>query len=246
MNEAAPPLDPFGAGPIAVRFSAPRTGNDDVRHVRQRLRDIADGATGELDLMCPPPTAAFGSRDALLPGYGRACAEVEALGFAPMVRPVGGHLAIYDEAALVVHLTAPHPAARDHITQRFEAFAHVLVDSLTGFGVDARIGPVPGEYCEGKFSVNRAGTAKLVGTGQRLSRGGYAFSAVVSVRESVPVRRALEIGYAALDLDLKPESVGCVADTAPDVTVADMRRELVAAFGRVVSLADASTLRVGS
>lgn len=233
MNE---PDHPFGTAPVTVRFSAPRAGGADVQYVRQRLRDIADGAGGELDLMCPPPTAAFGSRDALLPGYPRACADVDALGFTPMVRPVGGHLAIYDEAALVVHLTAPHPTARDHITQRFEAFARVLVESLTPFGVDARIGPVPGEYCEGAFSVNSAGRAKIVGTGQRLARGGYAFSAVISVRDSARVRRALEAGYGALGLELRPETVGCVADTDPEATVEGVRREFLAALGRVVAL----------
>jgi len=51
--------------------------------------------------------------------------------------------------------------------------------------------------------------------------------------ESGSVRRALEIGYAALGLDLRPQTVGCVADTVPGVTVDDARREIVAALGRV-------------
>ena len=63
------------------------------------------------------------------------------------------------------------------------------------------------EYCEGTFSVNRSGRVKLAGTGQRVTRGGDEFSAVVSVPESGSVRRALEIGYAALDLDVRPETV---------------------------------------
>lgn len=229
-------VNPFGSTPVTVRVSPPRNGHDDVGHVRQRLREIADGAPAELDFMRPPPTAAFGSRDALMPGYPQACSAVAALGFAPMVRPVGGHLAVYDEAALVLHLTAPHASARDFITQRFESFAHILVDALRVFGVDARVGPVPGEYCEGAYSVNRAGTAKLVGTGQRLARGGYAFSAVVSVQESERVRTALEIGYAALGLELRPDTVGCVAETAPGVTVEDVRREIVVAVSRVLTL----------
>jgi octanoyl-[GcvH]:protein N-octanoyltransferase len=227
-------IEAFGAGPVTVRFSDPRSGEADVRYVRERLVAVRDGAPAELDIMCPPPTAAFGARDALLPGYPHACADLEALGFSPMVRPVGGHLAVYDDAALVVHLTAPHPAARDYITARFKAFAGVLVSSLSAFGVDARVGAVPGEYCEGAFSVNRSGCVKLAGTGQRVARGGYAFSAVVSVCESGSVRRALEIGYAALGLDLRPETVGCLADTAPAVTVDDARREIVAALGRVL------------
>jgi octanoyl-[GcvH]:protein N-octanoyltransferase len=229
-------IEAFGAGSVTVRFADPRSGEADVRYVRQRLAAVRDGASAELDVMCPPPTAAFGSSDARLPGYPQACADLEAVGFSAMVRPVGGHLAVYDEAALVVHLTAPHPAALDYITARFKAFAGALVTSLSAFGVDARVGPVPGEYCEGAFSVNRSGCAKLAGTGQRVTRGGYAFSAVVSVCESGRVRQALEIGYAALGLDLRPQTVGCVADTAPGVTVDQARREIVAALGRVLPL----------
>jgi len=227
-------IEAFGPGPVTVRFSDPRSGEADVRYVRERLVAVRDGAPAELDIMCPPPTAAFGARDALLSGYADACTAVEALGFSPMLRPVGGHLAVYDEAALVVHLTAPHRAAGDFITARFKAFASVLVSSLRVFGVDARVGAVPGEYCEGAFSVNRSGRVKLAGTGQRVARGGYAFSAVVSVCDSGSVRRALEIGYAALGLDLRPETVGCVADASPGVTVDDVRREIVAALGRVL------------
>ncbi|MYU21263.1 lipoate--protein ligase family protein [Streptomyces sp. SID8352] len=231
----------FGTAPVTVRLSPPRTGPADVAHARARLASIADADVAELDLMCPPPTAAFSSRDALLPGYARARADLEAHGFAPMVRPVGGHLAVYDQGALVVHLAAPHPVARDHIRERFEIFGAVLADTLRAFGVDARVGPVPGEYCDGAYSVNDAGRAKIVGTGQRITRAGYLLSAVVSVLKPSRVRAALEVGYADLGLDLRPETVGCVADSTPGVTVEEVRNELVATLARTLPIAAPQT-----
>ena len=86
---------------------------------------------------------------------------------------------------------------------------------------------MPGEYCPGEFSVNAAGTTKIVGTAQRLTRHGYLFSAVVLVTDPEPVRAVLVDAYAALGLDWRPASVGCVADHVPDVTVADVEDALL-------------------
>ena len=86
---------------------------------------------------------------------------------------------------------------------------------------------MPGEYCPGEFSVNAAGTTKLVGTAQRLTRHGYLFSAVVLVADPEPVRAVLVDAYAALGFDWRPASVGCVADHVPGVTVADVADALL-------------------
>ena len=95
---------------------------------------------------------------------------------------------------------------------------------------------MPGEYCPGEFSVNAAGTTKLVGTAQRLTRHGYLFSAVVLVTDPDPVREVLVDAYAALGLDWRPASVGAVADHAPGVTRRGRR-------GRPASRACASCYR---
>lgn len=228
---------PFGAQPVAVhRPRERRPGEVDMQVVRDRLAGLADGGRPELTLVRPEPTAAFSRRDALLPGYERARHLLAARGLTPIIRPVGGHLAVYGEGALVVHLWAGHAAPRAHIRERFAILAGAIAAGLRSLGVDARVGPVPGEYCDGEFSVNDAGLAKLVGTGQRIVRTGYLFSAVVMVHSVEGPREALSAAYRELGLPFRPETVGCVADSVPGVTVDGVRERLVDALASVLPL----------
>ncbi len=191
------------------------------------LRELDGSGGGLLRVHRPRPTAAFSRRDTLTPGYAEAAAAAAAHGFAPVVRPAGGRLAAYHRDALVLDLVAPHPDPRAGLRARFAAAGAALVDGLRGLGVDARLGPVPGEYCPGDYSVNAGGRTKLVGTAQRITRHGYLFSAVVLVSDPEPVRAVLAATYPALGLEWDPATVGCVADGAPGVTVADVADALV-------------------
>ncbi len=226
----------FGPQPVAVvRAPGPRAAAVEMELVRVNVAALTNGGGAALDIAQPRPTAAFSRRDALLPGYDEAVETVATRGFAPVVRPVGGHLAAYGEGSLVLHLWAPHPDPRAHIRARFELFGAAMTSALRGLGVDARLGPVPGEYCDGEFSVNASGSAKLIGTGQRITRAGYLFSALVMVHDAAPAREALTSAYAALGLDFAPETVGCVADHAPGVTLDVVREQLVAALADLLS-----------
>lgn len=230
----------FGAHDVAVVRGAPRTADADVALVAAKLAALRVGGRAELNLTQPLSTAAFSRRDSLLPGYASAQDAVLARGFSPVIRPVGGHLAVYDAGALVLHLWAPHPEARVQIRHRFELFGAAVVQGLRRLGVDARLGPVPGEYCDGEFSVNDSGRAKLVGTGQRITRAGFLFSAVVMVQDAGPAREALTAAYASLGLTFDPRTVGCVADRVPGVTSEEVCEELIAALGGVVPLMPAA------
>jgi octanoyl-[GcvH]:protein N-octanoyltransferase len=231
VNEA------FGRRPVRVSsvtggWSAPA----EMELVRERLTRLTPDDDGQLLIFQAPRTAAFSRRDSLLRGYARAEHAVAAHGFAPVIRPVGGHLAVYDEGSLVLHLCAPHPQPRAHIQARFELLGDAIASALRGLGVDARLGPVPGEYCDGKFSVNDSGRAKLAGTGQRIVGGGYLFSAVVMVQSSVAITQTLTEAYGLLGLDFAPESVGAVADTVPGVTLEEIRHRLLDALAEFVPL----------
>ena len=228
---------PFGPQPVAVlRPPGRRHAEADMRLVRERLAGLTDGGRPELTLVEPGPTAAFSRRDALLPGYERARDLLVARGLTPIIRPVGGHLAVYGAGALVLHLWAGHADPRAHIRERFAVLAGAMATGLRSLGVDARVGPVPGEYCDGEFSVNDSGRAKLVGTGQRIVRGGYLFSAVVMVGPVEGAREALTAAYGELDLPFRPETVGCVSDSVPGVSVAGVRERLVGALAAVLPL----------
>jgi octanoyl-[GcvH]:protein N-octanoyltransferase len=226
-------------GPQQVSLALPpgrRTGPEDMKLVRDRVASLARDDDGELVIARAEATAAFSRRDTLLHGYTDAEALVAARGFAPIVRPVGGHLAVYDDGALLLHLSAPHPEARLHIRERFEVMGGALATALQALGVDARVGPVPGEYCDGEFSVNESGRTKLAGTGQRITRTGYLFSAVVMVQDAERVRDVLAPAYRALGLSFQPETVGCVADSVPGVTLEEVRGQLLVALSEALPL----------
>lgn len=202
---------PFGTAPVRVLPPGERLP-DDADEARAFLAEVAASGRGVLALSPGVPTAAFSRRDTLLPGYEAAARAVAAHGYPPVVRPVGGHLALYDAHSLVLHLAAPHPEPRETITARFEQAGDAFASALRGWGVDARVGAVPGEYCAGVSSVNAAGRRKLIGTGQRLIRGAYLFSAVIMLRVVPALREGLTEAYAHLGLDFDPATVGAVTD----------------------------------
>ena len=97
---------------------------------------------------------------------------------------------------------------RTEIRSRFTGFGDLLVDALRAVGADARLGPVPGEYCPGEFSVNDGHGHKLVGTAQRLVRGGWLFGTVIMVTDAEPVRSVLVACLPGARPGLDPGTVG--------------------------------------
>jgi octanoyl-[GcvH]:protein N-octanoyltransferase len=220
--------DAFGAGPVWLACgSGLSTPQQDMDLSRAALADLGRGADGLLRMHRPRPTAAFSRRDSLAPGFPDAAAAAADHGYAAVVRPAGGRLAAYHREAVVVDLVAPHPDPRVGLRERFAEAASALADGLRLLGVDARPGPVPGEYCPGEFSVNARGATKLVGTAQRLTKYGYLFSVVVLVGDPEPVRAVLAATYPLLGLDWDPATVGAVADEVPEVTVAEVANVLI-------------------
>lgn len=232
---------PFGPGPLTVlRRPGVLAGSDDLARV---LGATHPGSASGGPLAGGPvlllgrcgPTAAFSRRDTLSPGHARAVATASRHGFEPLVRPVGGHLVAYDEGALVVHLWAGHADPRAGLRRRFEVVGGAVADALTRVGVpDVRVGPVPGEYCDGAWSVNAGGRVKLAGTGQRLFRRGYLVSAVISVLRCDAARTLLVEAYDDLGLPLDPGTVGAVEETVPGVGLDVVREAVAASLSRAV------------
>lgn len=177
----------------------------------------------------PRPTMAFGRRDERLPGFGRAVAAVVAAGFIAAVRPVGGTFAPMHEGSLVVDefgwsAEAQWPAAR------FDRHAALLAEVFASYGVDARVGEVPGEYCPGAHSVNRDGRVKLSGTAQRVARGAWVVSSVIQVTSVEPLLAVTAQVAAALDRPVRAETIGALSDTVPDVDIDEVAGQIAARF----------------
>jgi len=216
---------------------APLAAADDAARRLALLTEVGEGRSPQLvRLLRPAPTAAFSRRDALLPGFAAAQEAARAHGFAPVVRPVGGRMAPYHPDTLVIDVIGRSDDPRRGMTERFEVVADVLVDVLSGLGLDARAGELPREYCPGQHSVHvmtpglPPGATKVAGTAQRQTRRAYLVSALLVVDGSAELRAVTTDVYAALGLDLDPATVGAVADHAAGVTPQEVAAALVPAL----------------
>ncbi len=193
------------------------------------LRRVARGeAPDSLRLYRPDDALLFSGLDARRPGYARALELARAAGFEPVVRLAGGHAAVFLSSSLAFAWASADPDAPLHIRPRFERLSGWIVAALRRLGLDARIGEVEGEYCPGEFSVNLAGRVKVMGVGQRVIRGGAHVGGVVTIAQTDRLRDVLVPIYEALELELRPETAGGIADLEPGLTAEDVVAALAA------------------
>ncbi len=181
----------------------------------------------------------FGRRDTRRPGFRDAVEMCRAAGFETAVRATGGRAVAYTARSIVVDHVKREPGASALQDHRFVTFGQAFAELLKRHGVDARLGPVPGEYCPGAHSVNARGQAKLVGTAQRVIRDAWLFSSLVVLDDASELRPLLAKVYGALEIPFDEASVGAVADESPRAGV-QLERALID------ELAPAATLRPSS
>ena len=183
------------------------------------------------------PVVVFGRGDTRLPGFRAAVDAARAAGFEPVVRATGGRAVAYTSAALVVDHARHEPGSIGGQDSRFASFGEMFVDLFRGFGVDARLGAVPGEYCPGAHSVNARGVEKLVGTAQRMVPGAWLFSSLVVVGDEDRLRPVLAEVYRCLGQDFDDSSVGSLSREVPDLDVDTVEAAVVDAYaaGRPVA-----------
>ena len=142
---------------------------DDTAIERDPLLDVAlgpallaavaaDGGPDRLRLYRPGPTLAFSGRDCATPGIGAAAAAARApdslrCAGAPVVGPPP-----ITAAPCAWTTSAPTRGGHGRDPRPVHGFGELLVGALRGLGVDARLGPVPGEYCPG-ISASTTATA---------------------------------------------------------------------------------------
>ena len=187
------------------------------------LRRVARGEAPEsLRLYRPDDALLFSSLDARRPGHARALAHARSAGFEPVVRLAGGHAAVFLSSSLAFAWATPDPDAPLHIRPRFERLSGWIAAALRRLGLDARVGEIAGEYCPGEFSVNLGGRFKVMGVGQRVIRGAAHVGGVITIAETDRLREVLVPIYEALELELRPETAGGLADLAPGLTAEDV------------------------
>jgi octanoyl-[GcvH]:protein N-octanoyltransferase len=214
-----------------VRAGFPADPALDVAVGHALLDRAARGEIGPtLRVYRPGATCAFGRLDTLASGFDAAVAAARAHGFQPVLRQPGGHAAAYDAGALCVDHVRPEAEAIPQLQARFEAAGELFASALRAVGIDARVGEIPGEYCPGQWTVSARGAVKLVGTAQRVVRGGSLLGAVVLVRGGARVRAVLEEVNAALGLAWDPATAGAAEDEVAGLTVEAVERAVLDAY----------------
>jgi octanoyl-[GcvH]:protein N-octanoyltransferase len=225
---------PSAAGPSRLALVRhPGSGRSalDVAVAVALLARVSGGeAPSTLRFYRPGPTLAFGRLDALRPGYAAAARAARAHSFEPVLRGPGGQAVAYHGGSVVLDLVVADADPITGVQDRFADLAELLAGALRSLGVDARTGQVPGEFCRGAHSVNAGGRTKLVGTAQRIVRGGFLFAASIVVREPEPVRAVLTDVYEHLGIEWDPATAGAVSDSVPGVAPDAVEAAVAGAF----------------
>ena len=233
---------------LLVRESEPRPPALEVAVAHALVEQVNEGVyDAVVRVYRPAPTVAFGRLDALRPGFAAAVAAARRHGFEPVLRAPGGHAVAYHEGCLGIDelLGEADPIAGMH--DRFASSGDLIARALRSLGVDARVGPVPREFCPGEFTVNARGAVKLVGTAQRVLRHASLRAASVAVSGADRLRSVLVDVYEALELDMDPATVGAVGDEVAGVGVDEVERAVVAAYGSMAEAPlPAATLALAS
>jgi octanoyl-[GcvH]:protein N-octanoyltransferase len=210
-------------------FPDPPEADTPVSHAT--LRRVSEGLEPEtLRLHRPADVVAFGPRDRVAPGFGRAVAAAREHGFASIERLAGGRAAVFHQGTIAFSWAIPDPSAREGIRRRFDEIAGIIVEALRSLGIDARVGEVPGEYCPGEHSINARERTKLVGVGQRIIKDAAHVGGVVVVSGAERIRDVLIPVYQALDLDWDPSTIGSLDNEVPVITWDQAERSIEESF----------------
>jgi octanoyl-[GcvH]:protein N-octanoyltransferase len=237
MTPARPAAEAFGSRPFRLVTGPPLgdPGFPSLAVAHALLPRAGSDGSGYVLVHRPLPAVAFGRLDALRPGFAGSAAAARARGFDSIIREAGGRAAAFHRGSLVVDVVAGDAAPRERVFERFAAVSGVVVEALERLGVPARIEELPGEYCPGRYSV-AAGGLKLGGAAQRIVRSAWHVAVSVVAEDSASLRDVLREVYGCLDYPLDLSTVGAAADVAPAVTVANLEREIVDAWGRRLEL----------
>lgn len=183
-----------------------------------------------LRLSVPGRAVAFGKHDVVSAGFDQAVAATRAAGFQPFVRLAGGRAAVFHEQSVAVSWTMPDKHPIEGIRTRFAAVAGALTNAMVSLGISAEIGPLPGEYCPGDYSIH-VGSVKIAGLGQRLVRSAAHVGGVIVVGNGAAVGDVLVPVYKAMRLDWNPETVGALTDTVAGIDPETVIEAIVAQLG---------------
>lgn len=157
-----------------------------------------------------------------LTGFGAAIEESGKLGFPVLVRNSGGGAVAANEGSISFSLTFPVADMRRGLYERYSEGADLIIAALKRVGIEAEAGEVEGEFCPGEYSVRSGGPGgiKVAGLAQRVTRRAARLEALILVSETAALVPVLTKFYGALDLRFRPQSVGDLPTSVPQVVQA--------------------------
>jgi octanoyl-[GcvH]:protein N-octanoyltransferase len=208
------------------------TAREQIDYSLTLLSQVAERPEGApiLRIYRPQPTVAFSRRESLMVGFTDAVEHAQSHGFSPIIRPTGGRAVAYDPGSLIVDLVTHDGPARKDNGHHFRGVGELFVGTLSELGLDARLGPVDGEYCPGQYSINARGRVKIVGTSQRVSRRARLLSASIPVDDVVAAKNALIACNQALGFDWNPDTFVSLSDEVPGLRLDDVHAALAERF----------------
>ncbi|MCB1246855.1 MAG: lipoate--protein ligase family protein [Acidimicrobiia bacterium] len=195
-----------------IRDELTGDGPLDTATSRAILRAVAADSMGDtFEVGRSHRVVAFGKHDTSSPGFVEAVNVAIAHDFEPTVRIAGGRAAVFHPGTVRFGYThaVTDPATGMH--ERFRWLSSIVVDVLGTFGLHAEVGELPGEYCPGDYSVHLGGR-KVMGVGQRLTRGAAHIGGVVVLDDRTTINEVLVPVYAALGIGMDPDVTGAVSD----------------------------------
>jgi octanoyl-[GcvH]:protein N-octanoyltransferase len=164
-------------------------------------------------------------RDTLRPGFGEAVRAAYGEGYPVLVRGAGGGATAASWGTFGFSIIRPAGDTRRGIGERYDEAATLVLRAFSRLGIrDAEIGEVRDEFCPGDHSI-RAGDfesgMKLVGIAQRVTKRATSVGGIVLVWGEGELARVLSRVYAAMNLPMRPESVGSLRRGGSEAGVED-------------------------
>jgi len=193
-------------------------------------------------------------RDTRRAGFGEAVRGAYEEGYPVLVRGAGGGAIAAHHGTFGFSIVRPAEDARRGINERYDEAAALVLGAFSHLGIEeAEVGEVRDEFCPGDHSI-RAGDfesgMKLVGIAQRVTRRATSVGGIVLVQGERDLAHILSGFYAAMNLPMRPGSVGSLrrlgSKTGVDDVIAALAAEAKLRYGAErVPLGEATLRRAG-
>lgn len=198
---------------------------------RTLFEEVAAGVRGPT-ISITPSTRHVGvtRRDTLRLGFDAAVLAAREEGYPVLVRGAGGGAIAAGPGTFGFSIIRPAVDARRSPKERYDEAAALVLQAFSRLGIEgAEVGEVRDEFCPGDHSIRAGGYeegAKLVGIAQRITKKATSVGGIVLVWGEEDLLRVLSRVYAAMNLPMRPGSVGSLRRTGSEAEVEDVTAAL--------------------